>query len=99
MKTTEEFLEEYKDRKRCGGQPHKQFLKKLTERQVRKLMRAVMSWKDSDNPRIQGHYRDYTPYLKMRVVDLPEEILYKMYGNSYVLEGEDGRYLYQPCCR
>lgn len=92
MTTVNDFLETVKkeNRIRCDKKPHKEFIVKLSTKEVRNLMRKVMTWKDPN-------YFDYTKYLKTPINKLPESILNRMYGN--VLKGEDGNiYLYKSCC-
>lgn len=60
-------------------------------------MREVMSWKDNENSAIAISYRDYTEELKMKISDIPEEVLKRMYGS--VFYGENKKiYIYNSCC-
>ncbi len=90
--------------KRCGIKPENtiyDFLEKVTTASFRKDMKKVIYWKNSNNPNLVKHGLDaeirYTPYLKSKLKDIPEEIL-NTYSRNWCTDGKN-IYIYNPCCR
>ncbi len=90
--------------KRCGIKPENtiyDFLEKVTATSFRKTMKHIISWKNSTNV----HFRKsgleaeikYTPYLKSKLKDIPEEIL-ESYTHGWCTDGKN-IYIYSNCCR
>ena len=90
--------------KRCGIKPENtiyDFLTKVTTTSFRKSMKTIISWKNDDNPNFKKHgieaEKKYTPYLKSKLKDIPEEIL-NSYSRNWCTDGKN-IYIYNPCCR
>lgn len=90
--------------KRCGIKPENtiyDFLEKVTTTSFRKEMKEIILWKNHTNPSFRETgikaEKKYTPYLKSKLKDIPEEIL-TGYTSWFCTDGKNF-YIYQPCCK
>ena len=85
--------------KRCGIRPENtiyDFIEEITDKDCQELMKKAIKWEEEDYPLSVGSKKEYDPYLKTKIKDLPKEIIKSLYGYLYI-DGEKV-YKYHPCC-